>query len=112
MGPGPPDTGEKPFQGKVRNSIISPGCIIDGAKVRNCVLSPGVYIGPGAEVEDSIIMHRSRIGPNCRVRNALIDQDVIFAPGREVGHNPDRDSEHFMLSQSGIVLVPKGFRLG
>ena len=62
--------GEKELQGKVRNSIISPGCIIDGARVRNCVLSPGVYIGPGAVVEDSIIMHRTRIGANCRVRRA------------------------------------------
>ncbi len=105
------DGDDRKLQGKVRNSIISPGCIIDGAKVSNCVLSPGVYIAPGAEVEDSIIMHRTRIGPNCRVRRALIDQDVEIAPARTVGHDSQRDRKHFMLSESGIVLVPKGFRL-
>jgi glucose-1-phosphate adenylyltransferase len=99
------------LKGKVSNSIISPGCIIDGAKVRNCVLSPGVYIAPGAEVEDSIIMHRTRIGANCRVRRTLIDQDVNIGPARTVGHDQQRDREHFMISASGIVLVPKGYRL-
>jgi glucose-1-phosphate adenylyltransferase len=99
------------FKGKVSNSIISPGCIIDGAKVSNCILSPGVHIAPGAQVEDSIIMHRTRVGENCRVRRALIDQDVVIAPGRTVGHDDQRDREHFMISESGIVLVPKSFRL-
>ncbi len=108
---GEPESGEKTLQGKVRNSIISPGCIIDGAKVRNCVLSPGVYIAPGAEVENSIIMHRTRIGANCRVRRALIDQDVEIAPAHAVGHDSLRDRERFMLSESGIVLVPRGYRL-
>ncbi|MBW7995991.1 MAG: glucose-1-phosphate adenylyltransferase [Candidatus Glassbacteria bacterium] len=109
---GEPEGDKQGRQGTARNSIISPGCIIDGAKVSNCVLSPGVYIGPGAEVEDSIIMHRTRIGANCRVRRALIDQDVVISPGRKVGLNPQHDSEHFILSDSGIVLVPKGFKLG
>ncbi len=99
------------LKGKASNSIISPGCIIDGARVSNCVLSPGVHIAPGAQVEDSIIMHRTRIGTNCRVRRALIDQDVVIAPARTVGHDNDRDRGHFMISESGIVLVPKGYRL-
>ncbi|HLA39267.1 MAG TPA: glucose-1-phosphate adenylyltransferase [Candidatus Glassbacteria bacterium] len=99
-------------QGHARNSIISPGCIIDGAWVSNCVLSPGVYIGPDAEVEDSIIFDGTRIGAGCRIRRALIDKRVEIGAGRTLGHEPEKDREHFMVSDSGIVLVPKEYRLG
>jgi len=99
-------------QGHARNSIISPGCIIDGAWVSNCVLSPGVYIGPDAEVEDSIIFEGTRIGSGCRIRRSLMDKRVVIADGRSVGHEPEKDREHFMVSDTGIVLVPKEYRLG
>ena len=106
-----PAPGKKGHLGRARNSIISPGCIIDGAEVSNCVLSPGVHIGPDALVEDSIIMDNTNIGGNCKVRRAVIDKQAKIDPGKTVGYNPEQDSRHFMLSESGLVLIPKGFEL-
>jgi len=97
--------------GRARNSIISPGCIIDGAKVINSVLSPGVYVEPNALVEDSVIMHRTHIGARCRVRRAVIDQDVNLSAGSTVGYDRQEDLRHFQLSETGLVLIPKGYRL-
>jgi glucose-1-phosphate adenylyltransferase len=106
-----PAEGRRAKLGRAKNSIISPGCIIDGAVVSKCVISPGVYIGPDAEVEDSIIMHGTRIGAGCRIRRALIDKNVIIGPGKSVGYETDQDSQHFMISETGIVLIPKDFKL-
>ena len=102
--------GKRAKLGRARNSIISHGCIIDGAVVSNCVISPGVYIGPAAEVEDSIIMHGTHIGAGCRIRRSLIDKNVSIAPGKTIGYEPEQDSQHFMISENGIVLIPKDFK--
>ena len=97
--------------GRAQNSIISPGCIIDGAKVINSVLSPGVRVGPNAVVEDSVIMHRTQISARCRVHRAVIDQDVYLSEGTSVGFDSEEDQRHFQLSETGLVLIPKGYRL-
>jgi len=104
-----PSTDGRKKLGRARNSIISPGCIIDGANVINSVISPGVYVGPDAVVEDSIIMHGTHIGAGCRVRCAVIDKNVRISPKRTVGHNHDEDIRFFELSESGLVLIPKEF---
>jgi glucose-1-phosphate adenylyltransferase len=41
---------------KVQRSIISAGCLINGASVKNSILRREVVLEPGAEVEDCIIM--------------------------------------------------------
>ncbi|MBN2289530.1 MAG: glucose-1-phosphate adenylyltransferase [Candidatus Glassbacteria bacterium] len=108
--PSAEDEGEVKF-GRARNSVISHGCIIDGAKVINSVLSPGVFVGPNALVADSVIMHRTRIGARCRVRRAVIDQDVQISDGRTVGFDAREDQLNFQISETGLVLIPKGYRL-
>ena len=105
-----PPAGGRTKLGRARNSIISPGCIIDGANVSNSILSPQVYLGPEAVVEDSIIMHNTYIGAGCRIRRAVIDKHVLIPPGKSVGHDPEEDRRHFQISESGLVLIPKGFR--
>ena len=47
--------------GSVKKSIIAEGCMIYG-KVRNSVIFPGVLIEEGSVIEDSIIMSNSKIG--------------------------------------------------
>lgn len=106
---GPSSDGRGRRLGRAKNSIISPGCIIDGASVINSVLSPGVYVGPGTVVEDSIIMHNTHIGAGCHVRRAVIDKKVRLSPARRIGYDPEEDSQFFLISESGLVLIPKDF---
>ncbi len=103
-----PPPGQDGFA-RAKNSIISPGCVIDGARVTNCVLSPGVYIGPGAEVEDSVILHDSRIGAGCRIRRAVIDGYAEIGERKSLGYDREEDTRHFQLTDSGILLVPRGY---
>jgi len=69
---------------EVRNSLISPGCEIEGT-VRGSVLSPGVHIKRGAIVEGSIVFHRSRIEEEAHVERAILDKDVRIGRGSQVG---------------------------
>ncbi|MDZ7374640.1 MAG: sugar phosphate nucleotidyltransferase, partial [candidate division KSB1 bacterium] len=93
---------------KVRNSVVSPGCVIEG-EVRNSILSPGVVVAAGAEVVDSVIMHDSRIGPGAKVQNAIVDKNVTIGPGCRIGQADQEgaagnDSPN---GTSGLVVIGK-----
>lgn len=61
--------------GSVVNSIISPGCIIEG-RVENSILSPGVYVAPQALVRNSVIMAGTSIGFHSIVDGCITDEQV------------------------------------
>ncbi|MGC9060545.1 MAG: glucose-1-phosphate adenylyltransferase family protein, partial [Thermoplasmata archaeon] len=61
--------------GSVLNSIVSPGCVIEG-KVVHSVLSPGVVVKKGAFVHDSVIMHDCVIGANAVIETVIMDKNV------------------------------------
>jgi glucose-1-phosphate adenylyltransferase len=62
-------------EGSVCNSIISPGCMIQG-RVENSVLSPGVSVAPQALVRNSIIMADTSIGYHSIVEGYIVDENV------------------------------------
>jgi len=96
------------FTGNVLDSIISEGCVVVGAMVHHSILSPDVWIKCYAVVEDSIIMQGTRIGKNARVRRAIIDKNVVIGNGAVIGYDQASDKERFTVSESGVVVVPKG----
>ena len=61
--------------GKVVNSLISSGCIIDG-HVENSVLSPGVHVAEQAIIRNSIVMTNSVIGHHSIVDSFILDEGV------------------------------------
>ena len=89
------------------NSIISAGCIVNGASVVNSVLSPGVTVQKGALVEDSIIFPGVTIAPGARIRRAIIEKNLHIPARFEIGYNLDRDAAMFHLTESGIVVLAK-----
>ena len=97
--------------GAALNSIISNGCIISGGNVKRSILSPRVTIHSFAEVEDSILLERVDVGRNARIKRTIIDKEVQIPPGTEIGYHLDEDAKRFTVTASGIVVVPKGFRL-
>ena len=63
--------------GRIVNSLISPGCVIDGY-VENSILSPGVKIEEKAEVVNSIVMDNTHIKYHSIVDRCILDEDVII----------------------------------
>ncbi|VAX35313.1 Glucose-1-phosphate adenylyltransferase [hydrothermal vent metagenome] len=93
--------------GSVVDSMISGGCVIEGGAVENSVLSPNVKINNGVEVKNSVLMEGVIVGANSKIQNAIIDKEVVIPPETHIGYNSDSDKKIFVLTSSGIVIVPK-----
>jgi glucose-1-phosphate adenylyltransferase len=71
----------------VENSLLSPGCIIEGTVI-NSVLSPGSVVEAGAEVRDSVLFEESRIKSGARLSRAIVDARML-ALGEHTGNGDD-----------------------
>jgi glucose-1-phosphate adenylyltransferase len=95
--------------GTAIDSIVSLGCVISGGHLERSVLSPWVTIGSGARVVDTIVFERVRIGENAVIQRAILDKDVVIAPGATVGVDHDADrARGLTVTDSGITVVGKG----
>ncbi len=94
--------------GRAFNSLVSTGCIISGSTVRNSVLSPGVIVDSHALVEDSVLMHDVVVGEGAVVRRSIVDKHVVIPPGARIGCDPEADRRRFTLSPNGITVLGKG----
>lgn len=77
--------------GKVVNSIVSLGCVIEG-EVENSVLSNNVVIKKGAVVKNSVIFSDTVIEEGARIECAIIDEQVSVGKKAVVGEmNDEKD---------------------
>ncbi|MFQ5603479.1 MAG: glucose-1-phosphate adenylyltransferase family protein [bacterium] len=103
----------------VKNSVISPGCVILG-HVENSIFSPGVYVGRGARVTDSVVMHDTRILQEAQVSECIIDKSAVIGEKTVLGAGSaqvaNKEKPHHLAS--GLVIVgknaqvPPGFTVG
>jgi glucose-1-phosphate adenylyltransferase len=89
-------------QSSVRNSLISPGCVVKG-RVENSVLSPGVCVEEHAEVRESVLMANVFVGYHSVVDHCVLDEEVNVGKSCYIGFNTGRP-----LSNSGITVLGKG----
>ncbi len=98
--------------GHATDSLISEGCIISGSHVHRCVLSPKVRVNSFSEVTESILFENVQIGRRCRIRRAIIDKNVDIPPGTTIGYNAEEDRQRFHVTSDGVVVIPKGMKVG
>jgi len=97
--------------GRATDSLISEGCIISGGRVNGSILSPMVRVNSYASVEGSILFENVNIGRHCRIRKAIIDKHVDIPAGTSIGYDLEEDRKRFHVTETGIVVIPKGMRL-
>ncbi|MFJ3382850.1 MULTISPECIES: glucose-1-phosphate adenylyltransferase [unclassified Curtobacterium] len=98
--------------GSTVDSIIALGCLLSGATVERSVVGPWCVIDSGAKVLDSIVFERASIGAGSVVNRAILDKDVVIAPGAQVGVDREADEARgFTVTDSGITVVGKGVRV-
>jgi glucose-1-phosphate adenylyltransferase len=91
------------------DSIVSLGCVLSGVHLERSVLGPWVVADSGSQVVDSVVFERVHIGENAVIRRAILDKDVIIAPGATVGVDHDADrARGLTVTESGITVVGKG----
>lgn len=91
----------------LENSMISAGCMIDGARIRNSVLRREVVVEPGAEIEDCVIMDHVTIRRGARLKRAIIDRYNVIGENARIGHDIEQDRGCYHVTESGIVVLPK-----
>lgn len=97
--------------GRATDSLVSEGCIISGGTVNRSVLSPRVRVNSWADVSDSILLENVEIGRHAVVRRAIIDKNVTIPPGTRIGIDLEEDRRRFTVTESGIVVIPKGAKV-
>jgi glucose-1-phosphate adenylyltransferase len=99
------DEGQR--MGTAIDSMVSPGCIVSGARIRRSVLAPFVRVNSYCEVDDSIVMPNVIIGRYSRVRRAIIDHGVVLPENSNVGLDAVADrAKGWLVTDSGITVVP------
>ena len=96
---------EEGRRGIAINSLVSGGVIISGATVRESLLFSGVRVEERSTVERSVILPDVRIGPNCQIRNAILDAGCEVAGGTRIGFDRGEDAKRFLVTEKGVVLV-------
>lgn len=93
----------------VQNSVISPGCIIEGY-VENSVISPGVHVGKGARVKNSVVMHNTKILAGAEIENCILDKIITVGENAKIGISeqniPNREFPDHL--DCGLVVIGKG----
>ena len=97
--------------GRATDSLVSEGCIISGGHIHRSILSPKVRVNSYSYVEGSILFENVNIGRHCKIRRAIVDKHVEIPPHTEIGYDLERDAKRFHVTESGIVVIPKGMRV-
>lgn len=96
----------------INNCMISAGSYIRGAKIHRSILGFRTNVEPNTTICDSVILGDVKIGAGCSIRRAIIDKDAQIAAGTVIGENLEQDKARFFVSDSGIVVIPKGAKVG
>ncbi|MCW7554191.1 glucose-1-phosphate adenylyltransferase [Endozoicomonas gorgoniicola] len=99
-------------EGHINNSMIGTGCIVNDVFMDQSVVGYNVEIDDHSHISDSVILPNVKIGAGCEIRKAIIDKRAEIAPGTKIGVNLDEDRKLFKVTDSGIVVIPRGTKVG
>jgi len=103
-----------------QNSIISDGCLVEGARLERSILGLRTMIRKDVHAENSIIMGADfyetdgtkvgvGVGAGCTLKNVIIDKNARIGEGSSlIGRRdrPDEDGDGWAV-RDGIVIVQK-----
>ena len=118
--------GSKLLDCHIQSSIITEGCIINGATIQDSVIGIRSRIEHGSRLEGVLMMGadfyqnldelqadvnrgypRIGVGPNCFIRRAIIDKNARIGAGVQIlneAHHTELDGDGYFI-RDGIVIV-------
>ncbi|MBL0691520.1 MAG: glucose-1-phosphate adenylyltransferase [SAR324 cluster bacterium] len=96
--------------GQAINSMVSAGTIISGAEVYESVLGSAVKVHSFSKIKHSVLMGYNDVGRNTRINRTIMDKGAKVGSNLTIGFNREDDLNlpGCMVSESGIVVIPKG----
>ena len=104
--------GRSGSEGVFINSLAAGGVIIAGGEVYRSILFSGVFIDDMAMVRNVILFESVRVGANVQLQNCIVDKNVEIPEGESIGFDIEKDANRFLISENGIVVVPKNYSFG
>ncbi|MBC8058321.1 MAG: glucose-1-phosphate adenylyltransferase [Rhizobiales bacterium] len=95
--------------GQITRSVVGSGCVVNGARLDHAMLRRAVIVEEDAALDHCIVMERSVVGRGARVTRAIVDQDNHIPAGEVIGGKQERERKRFHVSDTGIVVVPRGY---
>lgn len=99
-------------EGQINNSMMGVGCVCHDIIMQNSVVGYNVKIGDNSRITDSVILPNVTIGEDVVLNRVIIDKRVKIAPGTRIGVNREEDMKRFKVTESGLVVVPRGTDVG
>lgn len=98
--------GEDGEAGAAIDSLVSPGCVVEGGKVARSVLSPRVRVKGHSRVEDSVVLSNVSIGRHCHLRRCIVEENLTIPDGFVAGVRlgDDQQAGHF-VTDAGVVVL-------
>jgi glucose-1-phosphate adenylyltransferase len=84
---------------KVKNSLISDGCIIEGT-VENSILFKGVKVGKGTVVKNCILMSENVVGDNVSLAYVISDKGSVIRDNRVLA---GCDVQPFFINKGSLI---------
>ncbi|MEI6415998.1 MAG: glucose-1-phosphate adenylyltransferase, partial [Pseudomonadota bacterium] len=98
----------KIIDGQIKNSIIGSGTVINGASIRNSIVRREVFLDEGVELDDCVIMDYTIIRKGVKLKRCIVDRYNTLEPNTHIGFDREADAKRFHVSESGLVVVPRG----
>ncbi|MCP4182232.1 MAG: glucose-1-phosphate adenylyltransferase [Hyphomicrobiales bacterium] len=92
-------------RGSAVSSMVSGGCIISGATLNRCLMFTGVRVHSYTTLECVVALPYVQIGRNVRLKNVVVDRDVIIPDNLTVGDDAELDGKRFRRTDNGICLI-------
>lgn len=91
--------------GSAIDSILSAGCVVQGAVVRRSLLFPDTRVGSGSLVTDTLLLPGARVGRGVRLRRAIVGPGCVIPDGSRIGDCAGADRRHFTVTPLGVTLA-------
>jgi glucose-1-phosphate adenylyltransferase len=91
--------------GTAVNSMISGGCIVSGALINQSLLFSDVRVEVGSRLRQTVVLPHARIGRDCRITRAIIDEHCEIPDGTIIGEDHEADRKRYQVTEQGVVLV-------
>jgi glucose-1-phosphate adenylyltransferase len=92
-------------RGEAINSLIAGGCIVSGASVRESILFVNNHVEERSVVYRAVLLPNVRVGRNCSVGRAILDEGCVVPDGTRIGEDLAADAARFHVTERGVVLV-------